>query len=83
MNKREFLVAGASVTAFSMLSSGCTTSGSGSGDPAAQRAAIDAEVDRALSQLYTQAKGSKELVSSARGVLVFPQVVSAGFIIGL
>ena len=82
MNKRKFMVAGASVAAFSMLSSGCTTSGSGSGDPATQRAAIDAEIDRALSQLYGQAKGSKELVSSARGVLVFPNVVSAGFIIG-
>lgn len=82
MNKREFLVAGASVAAFSIVSSGCSVSGPGSGEPAEQRKAIDAEVDRALSQLYSQAKGSKELVSSARGVLVFPNVISAGFIVG-
>jgi len=82
MNKRGFLMAGASVAALSMLSSGCTTSDGGSGDPAARRKAIDADVDRALSQLYEQARGSRELVSSARGVLVFPSVVSAGFIVG-
>jgi lipid-binding SYLF domain-containing protein len=82
MNKRVFLVAGASVAALSMLSSGCTTSGGSSGDPAARRTAIDANVDRALSQLYEQARGSRELVASARGVLVFPSVVSAGFIVG-
>jgi lipid-binding SYLF domain-containing protein len=82
MNKRMFLIAGASVAALAALSTGCTTSDGSSGDPAARRRAIDADVDRALSQLYEQARGSRELVASARGVLVFPSVVSAGFIIG-
>lgn len=82
MNKRNFIVAGTSLAVFSLVSSGCTTSGGSSGDPAARRASIDADVARALSQLYEQARGSRELVSSARGVLVFPSVVSAGFIVG-
>src|SRR5262245_32378780 len=82
MNKRMFLVAGASVAALSVLSSARTTSGPSGADPATRRRAIDADVDRALSQLYAQAPGSRELVSSAKGVLVFPSVVSAGFIVG-
>ena len=81
MNKREFLFAGASVAALSLFG-GCTTSGSNSGDPATRRAAIDADVEQALSRLYGQVAGSRELVSTARAVLVFPSVVSAGFMIG-
>jgi len=80
MNKRQFLVAGASVAALSLL--GCTTSGNNSGDPAARRAAIDADVQHALNRLYDQVRGSRELVASSRAVLVFPSVVSAGFMIG-
>jgi lipid-binding SYLF domain-containing protein len=82
MNKREFLIAAAALAALSLFSSGCTTSGSSSGDPAARRAAIDADVERALSRLYDEVRGSRELVGSARAVLVFPSVVSAGFMIG-
>jgi len=82
MNKRDLITGGLAMAAFAVLGSGCTTTGSGSGDPAAQRKAIDAAVDSSLSRLYTQAIGSKELVASARGVLVFPNFVSAGFIVG-
>jgi len=81
MNKRKFLIVGASVAALSLLG-GCTTSGNNSGDPAARRAAIDADVQQALNRLYAQVQGSRELVGSARAVLVFPSVVSAGFMIG-
>ncbi len=81
MDKRTFLAAGTSVAALSLLTS-CTTTGSGSGDPAARRKSIDADVDSALSRLYQQAAGSRELVSTARGILVFPSVLSGGFIVG-
>lgn len=47
-----------------------------------QRKAIDSAVDSALSRLYQEAPGSEEIVASARGVLVFPSVISAGFIVG-
>jgi len=81
MNKRVFLTACTSFAAVSFFSS-CTTSTPSSPDPVARRKAIDAEVDRALSQLYGQVRGSRELVASSRGTLVFPNVVSAGFIVG-
>jgi lipid-binding SYLF domain-containing protein len=82
MEKRELIVAAVSVTGLSVLSAACTTTGAGSGDPATRRQAIDGNVDAALSRLYQQVNGSKELVNTARGVLVFPTVVSAGFIVG-
>jgi lipid-binding SYLF domain-containing protein len=82
MNKRYFIVTGASMAALAVLGTGCTTTGGASGDPAAQRQAIDAAADSALSRLYQQVGGSRELVQSARGVLVFPNFVSAGFLVG-
>ncbi|MCA3181700.1 MAG: YSC84-related protein [Burkholderiaceae bacterium] len=82
MNKRHFIVTGASMAAVAVLGTGCTTTGGASGDPAAQRQAIDAAADSALSRLYQQVGGSRELVQSARGVLIFPNFVSAGFVVG-
>jgi len=83
MNRRKLLAAGTSVAALSLLTTmGCTTTGTNSGDPAARRNSIDAGADSALLRLYEQAAGSRELVSSAQGVLVFPAVVSAGLVVG-
>jgi len=82
MNKREFITSSISLAALGILGAGCTTTGGSGGDPAARRVAIDSAVDSALSRLYSEARGSQEIVASARGVLVFPSVVSAGFIVG-
>lgn len=82
MNKRKFLATGATLAAFGVLATGCTTTGGASGDPAARRQAIDSAADSALSRLYKEAAGSQEMVASAQGVLVFPSIVSAGFIVG-
>jgi lipid-binding SYLF domain-containing protein len=79
--KRNFLLAGASIAAMTALSA-CTTTGTSSSDPAAQRKALDAAADSALTRLYTQQPGSRELVNSARGVLVFPSFGTAGFLVG-
>ncbi|MDM0106996.1 YSC84-related protein [Variovorax sp. J22R24] len=78
MDKRSFL-AGALLA---VLAAACTTTSTTGGDPAAKRASIDASVDSALSKLYTQAPGSREMTGKAKGVLVFPAVVSAGLGIG-
>lgn len=77
-SRRNLLIAGTSLA----LLGACTTTGEGSGDPAARRQAIDASADSALSRLYQQHEGTRELVASARGVLVFPSFVSAGFVFG-
>ena len=43
---------------------------------------INTEVDRALSIFQHQVKGGKDLLSSAKGVLVIPNVVKAGLGLG-
>ena len=79
MNKRLFIATLASVVVFA---AGCTTSGPGTGDPAARRKAIDAAVDSSLSTLFQQVPDSRDLVGRAAGVLVFPNVMEAGFVVG-
>ncbi|SCK16390.1 Lipid-binding SYLF domain-containing protein [Variovorax sp. HW608] len=78
MKKRSFLAGGL----LAVLTTACTTSGTSGGDPAARRSSIDSSVDAALSKLYGQVQGSRELTGKAKGVLVFPSVVSAGLGVG-
>ena len=82
MNKRRFIATSASLAALGVMTSACTTTGGASGDPEAQRKAIDAGVDSALSRLYQEVGGSQELVASSVGFLTFPSFVSAGFFFG-
>lgn len=42
---------------------------------------IDAKVKAALDRLHTEVKGSDAITSKASGVLVFPEVIKAGFVI--
>ena len=81
MNRHLFAAAALGL-AFAL--GGCsTTSATGGGaTPSEKRASIDADVNAALSKLYAQDPGSRALVSRARGVLVFPSIVSAGFVVG-
>jgi lipid-binding SYLF domain-containing protein len=79
MNKRFFLAALLSLAVFT---SGCTTTSSDSGDPATRRQSLNAGVDNALASLARQVPGSQELVGRAKGVLVFPSVLEAGFVFG-
>ncbi|KAG0192157.1 hypothetical protein DFQ28_010038 [Apophysomyces sp. BC1034] len=58
------------------------TSASTAAGSARKRLSINASVNETLARLYSTANGSRELVSKARGVLVFPSVVSAAFIVG-
>lgn len=87
MRRRQFLLSSSAALAASGLAlAGCTTTPLGSSNSAAQNAAkrnaIDASVDATLSRLYGTVSGSQELLSKARGVLVFPNVIAAGFWIG-
>ncbi|HEY6103159.1 MAG TPA: YSC84-related protein [bacterium] len=43
---------------------------------------VNAGVDRALKQFITQIKGAQQLLTTAKGVLVFPDVIKAGAGIG-
>lgn len=87
MRRRQFILAGSAAWATVGLGlAGCTTtSPASSASPAAnagKRDTINAGVDSTLARLYENVNGSRELVAKARGVLVFPSVISAGFWIG-
>jgi lipid-binding SYLF domain-containing protein len=83
MKTKLLALAAAAVLAIGSIT-GCstTTPAKGGENPVAKRQAIDAEVDAALSRLYAQDPGARELVAKARGTLVFPSVISAGFVVG-
>jgi lipid-binding SYLF domain-containing protein len=49
---------------------------------AASKAEIDAEIRASLGKLYEEYPEARELVAQAKGLLVFPQVLKAGFILG-
>ena len=83
MKKRTFLTHSALWLASSaLLLSGCTTTpmtGAGSTD---KHGEIDTSATAALSRLSSTIPGSRELLSKARGVLIFPSVLAAGLGIG-
>jgi lipid-binding SYLF domain-containing protein len=61
----------------------CTTTGPhDTGSYVAKNNSIDAGVDQALARLYDAAPQSREMVSRAAGVLVFPSVLNVGLIVG-
>ena len=83
MFNRKFLIASACAT--TLLLGACSstiTNNSASSSPAAQRQSIDAQVNNAMSSLYAQVPDARDVVAKAKGVLVFPSVVSAGFVVG-
>jgi lipid-binding SYLF domain-containing protein len=91
MNKQQrfMLKAATAVVAGGLALAGCTTT-TNNGSPTAQspgstaskRQELNSSVDAALSRMYAQVPGSRDLVSRARGVLVFPKVLQAGFVVG-
>lgn len=49
---------------------------------AAEREVIDARVELALRKLYREVPGADELASRAKGMLIMPDVIKGGFIVG-
>ncbi|HDR9355487.1 TPA: hypothetical protein QDB44_001332 [Burkholderia vietnamiensis] len=86
MQKRNLVAkAAAALIVGSLALTGCTTTPDkpdNAATNASKRQAIDASVDATLSRLYSTVKGSRELIAKSRGVLVFPDVIQAGFIVG-
>ena len=91
MQKREFLMKTSVAAAAAALAlAGCTTtspsqssmSENSPGANANKRREIDAAVDATLAKMYSSVKGSRELMNKARGALVFPKVLQAGFVVG-
>ncbi|MCA8152321.1 hypothetical protein DF044_04435 [Burkholderia contaminans] len=86
MQKRNLVLkAAAALIVGSLALTGCTTTPDkpdNAATNASKRQAIDSSVDATLSRMYSTIKGSRELVAKSRGVLVFPDVIQAGFIVG-
>jgi lipid-binding SYLF domain-containing protein len=70
------------VLVLSSMLSGCQSTGGSQGDSHANAAQIDREVDAALNKLYQTTPSARTLAAKARGILVFPNVIKAGFIGG-
>jgi lipid-binding SYLF domain-containing protein len=84
MARRTFLI-GSGATLSLVAATGCETTTSKPSTPAeatAKRREIDTGVDAALTRLYGEMQGSRELLQKAQGVLVFPNVLAAGAGIG-
>ena len=62
-----------------IMAAGLITPGLASADTAAE---IDRDVDSALQQLYTKTPAAKELSKIAKGILVFPNVLKGGLVVG-
>ncbi|UEP33489.1 hypothetical protein LL998_09655 [Burkholderia ambifaria] len=86
MQKRNLVLkAAAALIVGSLALTGCTTTPDkpdNAATNASKRQAIDSSVDATLSRMYSTVKGSHELVAKSRGVLVFPNVLQAGLIVG-
>ena len=75
MQRRPMLLAGAALLA------GCA-SGNDPAKASAKRREIDMEVDLAMGDLYTNVQGARTVSDFAQAVLVFPEVLTAGFVVG-
>ena len=85
MLRRNFIFStSGSILTIALAVSGCTTTGMSdtTGGQTDRLQTINAGVDSTLTRLFTSANGSRELVSEARGVLVFPSVIDAGIGVG-
>jgi lipid-binding SYLF domain-containing protein len=65
-----------------LLLSACTATTPSASDPARRAADIDRETDRAIESLHTNVEGADQLLSQARGVAIFPSVLSAALMVG-
>jgi lipid-binding SYLF domain-containing protein len=72
------------ITCAAVMAAGCTTTPNTVTEASldAKRASLDANVKSAMANLSTQVPASRDLVRQARGILVFPNVVSAGLVVG-
>jgi len=83
MKRRDFILKAGAALGAGFLATACTTTGPhGSNDPVAKRQEIDSAADGALTRLYANARGSRELADRAAGILIFPRVLSGGLGIG-
>ena len=76
-------MAAATIGVAGLLFAGCTTTSPKSAASATeQRQSINSAANASLGKLYEASPQSKELIARAKGVLIFPDVLSGSFFIG-
>lgn len=83
MTTRSRLMRLASLAALMTLAALAPLPGVATQVQAASAAAIDADVDAALRRLYAEVPGTRSLAERSAGVLIFPKIIKAGFLVGL
>lgn len=65
-----------------LLATGCAVTRGESKSPESRRRELDTAADTTLNRIYSEVKGSRELVAKSRGQLVFPSILAAGLVVG-
>lgn len=65
-----------------LLLAACTATAPSSTDPAQRAADINRSADRAIESLHSNVQGADQLLAQARGVVIFPSVLSAALMVG-
>ena len=69
--------------ALALLQSGCLSpNGGGGGLSPGSAARLDADATAALQQLYSQQPAAKKLGQKAKAILIFPDILKGGFMVG-
>jgi lipid-binding SYLF domain-containing protein len=80
---RSATLAVAAISLLTLTLPGCTTTPpSHTEEGHADLREINANVDLALAKLYDTVPSSRDLVHRAKGVVVFPSILQAGFVVG-
>ncbi|AMO97995.1 hypothetical protein CAter282_0033 [Collimonas arenae] len=80
---RSRSLAAITIALASVTFAGCTTTmPDRDASASSSRNEINAGADATLSKLYQTAPASRDLVARAKGVLIFPAVLQAGFVVG-
>lgn len=89
MQRRDFILRAASLAAAGIFITACTTSATTTMTPSAnadserrRHGELDANIDATLRHLESTVPGSRELITKASAVLVFPSVIAAGLGVG-
>jgi lipid-binding SYLF domain-containing protein len=82
MNLRKFFTLPAAMLVAVSLAACTTTGPKDASSAASKRQEINAGVDSTMTRLYSSVQGSREMASKAKGILVFPSILAAGFVVG-
>jgi lipid-binding SYLF domain-containing protein len=82
LERRHFLIRSTATLVSLALIAACSSPPQTPAENVAKKREIDAGVNETLTRLYARTPDARELVQKARGVLVFPSVLSAGIGVG-